>query len=249
MSKIFFRPTIFFVIASIVTFTLHELSHAITARLFEIPGTLFAFYANISRTTGTTVEQAIISAIGPSVSLVIGLACLFAFRRLRDPALNLLLLYTGTFSTSVFLGNLFSASMAGDFHRALRLLGCPLLVMQAVTVVGLLALIWFMFSIGKRFINFRVSLQATVNISSLLLVPWLLGTALTILIYFPLPSLLVGGLITSSLFWIPSIIGAWKFRTSSQRPVYEIKGIAIADLLILVCCIVLVRLLQIGIVF
>jgi hypothetical protein len=246
---VYFKPTILYLAAYILTIIAHEFSHAIMANLVGIPAVVFPFYTNISRTIGSVTDKAMISITGPFVSLSAGLICLFLFRQAKNTGLKLFLLYAYLLGISIFLGNMFSASMAGDFNRFFNLLGHKLWVKIVVTAIGLLGSIAFMYCVGAIFTRFTISGQYSKKetIMSTIVLPWVLGTFIYIVILLPLPGELIMGIITSSIFWIFTIAGAWFYKIKSGEALLQLNKTTLAELIILMLCVFLIRMISHGV--
>lgn len=227
----------------------HEFSHAIMANVIGIPAVVFPFYTNISRTMGSVTDKAMISITGPFVSIAVGLTCLFLFRRAKNTGLKLFLLYAYLLGISIFLGNMFSASMAGDFNRFFNLLGHKQWIKIAVTAIGLLGSMAFMYYIGAIFMRFTTSGKYSKNetIMSTIFFPWVLSTFIYIVVLLPLPGELIMGIITSSIFWIFSIAGAWFHKIKSGEALLQLNKTTLAELVILILCVILIRMISHGV--
>ena len=246
---VYFKPTILYLVAYILTVMVHEFSHAIMAKVMGIPAVVFPFYTNISRTMGSVTDKAMISIAGPFVSVIAGLICLFLFRQAKNTSLKLFLLYAYILGVSIFLGNMFSASMAGDFNRFFNLLGYQQWIKIIVTAVGLLGLVAFMYYVGKSFTKFTLSEKYSKRetIMSTIIIPWVLGTLIYIVVLLPLPGELITGIMASSIFWIFSAAGARFHKMKSDEPLLQFTKTTLAELAMLILCVVLIRMVSYGV--
>jgi hypothetical protein len=246
---VYIKPTILYLAAYILTIMVHEFSHAIMAKMVGIPAVVFPFYTNISRTTGSVTDKAMIAVTGPFVSIIAGLICLFLSRRAKNTGLKLFLLYAYVLGISIFLGNMFSAAMAGDFNRFFNLPGYKQWIKIAVTTIGLSGLIVFMYCVGKIFSRFTASEKYSKKetIMSTIFLPWILGTFIYIIVLLPLPNELIMGIITSSIFWMFSMAGAWFYKMKSGEALLQLKKTTLPELAILILCIILIRMVSHGV--
>ncbi len=212
------RCVALFVAGYTINGTLHEWTHALTARALGVPATIFHFYANIDEVHATDIQLALIAVTGPLFSLALGTAFWLAFKRgtaVRRP----LFFYLATFGINIFLGNLASISFVGDFSRAARLLGVPVLARHAITGCALLSLAVFMFWVGRELRDGVPSPANSLGTALCLVVlPTLIGTALVIVIYLPMPPRFISATAGSSAVWLFTAIGVFARRTPSQPP-------------------------------
>src|SRR4030095_12522801 len=126
----------------------------------------------------------------PVFSLVAGVLSWVFYKHTSTLTTKLLLLYSAIIGISIFFGNVFSTAFAGDFSKMTQLLHFSQSIRYFISAVGLLALILFMFLAGRKFLNVGLfePTHKRANIINGLFIPWLLGTALLILAYTPLPT-------------------------------------------------------------
>src|SRR5262245_9578806 len=103
------RPILWFVVALMINAFMHEGAHALTARAYGFSSTLHSFWATPDTETASLTVRALIDVAGPLASLVVGLLCWLFFRRFRDSAAGVPLVYGWAFGLSMFFGNLMSA--------------------------------------------------------------------------------------------------------------------------------------------
>jgi hypothetical protein len=76
--------------------------------------------------------------------------------------------------------------------------------------------------------------------------PWLIGTVLILLVYWPLPSFLIGSTLAGSVFCLFAVVGAI-FKFSTPRPAETISSFRGWDLMITLLAVAGVRLLVNGV--
>jgi hypothetical protein len=76
--------------------------------------------------------------------------------------------------------------------------------------------------------------------------PWLIGTVLVLLVYWPLPAFLVGSTIGGSVFWLFAVIGA-TLEFSTPRPAETITSLTKWDFIVTIVALAMVRLLVNGV--
>jgi len=249
--KIFIKATLLFFSANALNLSSHELSHALTAYFFRVPATLFHFYVDINQAEATISERMIIAMIGPVFSLCLGILSWTFYLKNSALTTRLFLLYSAVVGISIFFGNLFSTAFAGDFSKMTQLLHFSQSLRYFISVVGLLALILFMFLAGRKFLGaglFEPTPKGATILNGLF-IPWVLGTALLILVYIPLPPNLVTGIIASSAFWIFSIVGGATGKPSPKTVHLSKISLSIWDIVLFSISVVVVRLLVPGIHF
>ena len=247
----FLKPTLLFFSAYVINISMHELAHALTAYSFGINSTLYHFYVDLNRDNGTAVQRIFIALAGPIFSLCLGILFWMAYRKSTHPSLKLFFLYSATFGISIILGNIFSTSLAGDISTTARLLNIPYFVRYAMTGIGLILLISFMYRIGHCLLNFKTEYESSKKITILatILVPWLLGTILSILIFLPLPPNFIQGIISGSLFWLAALIGAFRDKRPEISKTINLSFVNWIDVCFFIFSILIVRLLVTGIRF
>jgi len=247
--KIFIKATLLFFSANILNLSLHELTHAVTAWLLKVPATLFHLYVDINQNRATTSDQVIIALAGPVFSLFAGVLCWTLYKKSATATGRLFLFYAAMLGISIFFGNLFSTAFAGDFHKLTQLLDLSQSWKVFISALGLAGLISFLFISGREFFNiglFEMTERKSAILNGLF-IPWLLGTILQILAYAPLPSNFVMGIISSSVFWIFSIIGAATGKPVSRSTHFSKVSLSITDIALFIISVLLVRILVAGI--
>ena len=203
------RPIVLFAAVYMVIGIVHEFSHAITAYSLGIPFMLLHLHVNLSRTIGTLDQRAIIGVAGPLMTLFIGLICWIAYRRVRYSRFALPLLYAAWFGVATFFGNTISTAFVGDFSRLAMTLQWSMPVRYIVSLIGALLLCGWSFLAGKELRGWApVSVGAAKATIGMIVIPAVVGTAVLLLIFLPMPSTYAYGRLAESLFWIPAGIGA-----------------------------------------
>ena len=242
------RPLVLFVAAYTIIGILHESAHALTAYALKVPSVLFHLYANIDQTHGTLNELAVIRAAGPVFCFGIGLICWLAYWKASGTRAELWLLYLGWFGVATLFGNLMSTAFVGDFSRLAQALRLPMSIRYGLSVMGALLLGGLAFLVGRELRKWAPAqvggLKAMIGV---IVVPVILGTALAILVFLPMPSQFVVGRIGESAFWIFAAVGTLLSRKRSQSIVS--RSLSWVDLAILLLAVGAVRLLVGGIAF
>ena len=243
------RPLVLFAAAYIIVGILHELTHAVFAYLFRIPFTLLHFAVNLNRAHGTLNQLAVIGVAGPLFALGIGLLSWSAYTRTRHSRLGLPLLYFVMFGVGTFFGNLISTAFVGDFSRLALTLQLPMAVRYSASVLGVLLLCGLSFMIGMELRRWTpVGVGAAKAMIGMVALPAILGTAIALLIFLPIPSAFAYARIAESSFWIAAAVGT---GVSRKQPTGSRQKLALgwADVALLFAAALLVRLMAGGISF
>jgi hypothetical protein len=243
-----FRPTLLFVTAYALNITPHEAVHAVTSYLLGFSSTLFQMWVNPDPANATSRQLATIAAAGPVFSLGLGVTCWLLyqrwFRRRPSALMFLMLAMVGIYS---FLGPLAGAALGGDFSLAFKFLDVPKAVRYGASATGFVLLPCFMFFVGRKLVGWAPSNFGRAKaVACTTVAPWLIGTALIVLVYWPLPSFMVGATVGGSLFWLFAVIGA-TFRFSTPRPAETISSLTRWDLATTLVAVAMVRLLVNGV--
>jgi len=244
-----FRPIVLFAATYMIVGILHELTHALVAYAFRIPSTLFHIAVDLDRTQGTLNQRAIIGVAGPLFALGIGLFSWGAYTGARNSRLGLPLLYLVMFGVGTFFGNLTSTAFVGDFSRLALTLQLPMTVRYSASVLGVLLLCGLSFVIGMELRRWTpVGVSAAKAMIGIVVLPTIVGTAIVLLIFLPMPSAFAYARIAESSFWIAAAVGTLvsrKHPTDSRRKL----NVAWADFALLLVAALLVRLMVTGITF
>jgi hypothetical protein len=212
-----FRPTLLFVTAYALNITPHEAVHAVTSYLLGFNSTLFQMWVNPDPASATSRQLATIAAAGPVFSLTVGVTCWLLyqrwFRRRPSALMFLMLAMVGVYS---FLGPLAGAALGGDFSLAFKFLDVPKPVGYAVSSMGFVLLPCFMFFMGRKLVGWGPSNFGRAKaVACTTVAPWLIGTALILLVYWPLPSFMVGATVGGLC---SGRLQSWERRSRSRLP-------------------------------
>ncbi len=241
-----FRPTVVFVAAFALNSTPHEAAHAVAAYVFGFHSTLFQMWVNPNLVGATAVERVIVALAGPLFSLAVGTLCWLIYRRCENRACGLVFLMLMITGVYIFLGNVFGAAFGGDIHVALGLLAVSPWLLYAASAIGFLTLGTFMFFSGAQLAGWAPSdFGRAKAVMCTVVAPWLVGTALSLLMYWPLPAFLLGPTVLGSAFWVFAVIGgALGFRRMRTRAVTSLTPL---DGVVTASAVLMVRLLTNGI--
>ena len=243
------RPIVLFAATYMIVGIIHELTHALVAYAFHIPSTLFHFAANIDRTHGTLNQHAVVSVAGPLLVLAIGLLSWGVYMSTRNSRLGLPFLYFVMFGVGTFFGNVMSTAFVGDFSRLALTLQLPMTVRYSASVLGMLLLCGLSFLIGMELRRWApVGVSATKAMIGMVAVPAVIGTAIVLVIFLPLPSNFAYARIAESSFWIAAAVG---MLVSRKRQTFNRRTLDLgwADIALLLVAALLVRLMASGITF
>jgi len=242
------RPTLLFVAAFALNITPHEAAHAVAAYLLGFSCTLFQMWVNPDAETASSRQVVAIAAAGPIFSLAVGgiswLLYKFRYNRRLAGLVFLMLAIVGIYS---FLGPVTGTAFGGDFHIALGAVGASKIIQNATSATGLVLLSFFMFFMGKelsRWAPLRFGRAKAVVCTTG--APWLIGTLLILLVYWPLPRFLIGSTLIGSSFWLFAVLGA-AYDFSATRTVDLATSVTRSDLIITVFALTMVRMLVHGV--
>ena len=242
------RPTLLFVIAFALNVTPHEVVHGITSYLLGFNSTVFHMWVNPDSAEATPAQLAIIAASGPLFSLAVGLVCWTLYRRrFRERASGLAFLMLAMVGIYSFLGPLAGAALGGDFHTAFAFLRIPTPVSHLTSATGFLLLTSFMFYMGRELLRWAPhEFGRAKAVACTTSAPWLVGTLLLLLVYWPLPGFLVGSMLGGSVFWAFAVLGA-ALGFPARQPAQTISSFILSDLILLFAALAMVRFLVNGI--
>ena len=242
------RPTLLFMAAFALNVTPHEAVHAAAGYLLGFSSTLFQMWVNPDAATASSRQAAAIAVAGPIFSLALGAITwlLYKWRYKGRPAglVFLMLAIVGIYS---FLGPLAGAAFGGDFNTALKSIGASKVIQDAASATGLVLLPLFMFFMGKELSWWSpLSFGRAKTVVCTTCAPWLIGTLLILLVYWPLPKFLIGPTLIGSLFWFFAVLGA-SFGFSKTRTAHLTPSVTRSDLIITIFALIMVRTLVHGI--
>jgi hypothetical protein len=145
------RPTLLFMTAFALNVTPHEAAHATAGYMLGFSSTLYQMWVNPDASAAAQQQLVAIAVAGPILSLILDLISFVLYLRLysRRPS-GLLFLMLAIVGFDLFLGPVAAAALGGDFNVALRSAGASQLLMNVVSVVGVLILPAMMYFIGKE---------------------------------------------------------------------------------------------------
>ncbi len=187
---------------------LHELAHAVAAHELGIRATAYHYFSNIDLAAAGARRRIIIAAAGPFFSLGFGLACWLAHRATPVTRSCPLPVYGAVFGISIFLGNLVSTAFAGDFGTVASLLSLGTTTRRAMTGAGLVLLPAFMFAVGMGLSPWAPRKAGRAGmVTEIIEVPVVVGMALVIPAFLPLPTAFILSWAVTSVFWIFAAAG------------------------------------------
>jgi|SRR5579875_1534233 len=242
------RPTLLFVAAYALNITPHEAVHALTSYSLGFSATLFQMWVNPNLRGASSAQLATVAAAGPVFSLAVGVTSWLLyqrrFRRRPSALLFLMLAIMGVYS---FLGPLAGSALGGDFNLAFKVLDVSSFFRYAASATGFVLLPCFMFFTGRELVGWAPSnFDRAKAVVCSTVAPWVFGTALLLLVYWPLPSFLIGSTLAGSLFWAFSVMGA-TFQFSTPRPAEPVSPLSGWDVIITLVAVTMVRLLVNGV--
>ena len=246
------RPIVWFSTAALVTTILHELTHALVAYSLGVRSTLYNYSVRIDLTPAQAADletRALISVAGPTICLLLGIIAWLAYRRARDSAAAMPLLYFAVFGVGTFFGNLMSTAFVGDFSSAAVALQLPAGVRLAISLGGLAVLAAVHYWAGRHLSAWiPVHTGRLLGVIGVVVVPVLIGTTLIILVSWPMAGTTSGARIGESAFWLFAVAGAFLAAPGSRgrraaRPIGWVDGAA------MLLAILAVRLLARGVPF
>jgi len=242
------RPTLLFVVAYALNVTPHEIVHALTSYSLGFDSTVFQMWVNPDSAEASPSQLAIIAVSGPLFSLLVGAVCWLLYQqRFRERPSGLTFLMMAMVGIYSFLGPLAGAALGGDFHLAFTFLHNSTTVAYLASAIGFILLPSFMYYIGRELLHWAPrEFGRAKAVACTTLAPWLLGTSLILLLYWPLPRFLVGSTIGGSAFWVFAVLGA-ALGFPAKRPAETLSSFTRSDLILTIAALVMVRLMVSGI--
>jgi hypothetical protein len=240
------RPLVLFVATYTIIAILHESAHALTAYALKVPSVLFHLYVHINRADGTLTQRAFIGVAGPLFCLLLGLVCWFAYWKSVGTRARLALLYLAWFGVATLLGNLISTPFVGDFSALAQAMQWRMSVRYGLSVVGTVLLCGWAFYVGRELRQFAPpKISAVKALIGMIVVPVVVGTAVALLIFLPMPAQFVVGRIAESSFWIFAALGILLSRKQFYNTLRS--GLSWGDVALLLFAVTVVRLMIHGI--
>jgi len=241
------RPTLLFAVAYALNVTPHEIVHALTSYSLGFSSTVFQMWVNPDSAEASPSQLAIIAVSGPLFSLLVGTVCWLLYqRRFKETPSGLAFLMMAVVGIYSFLGPLAGAALGGDFHLAFTFLQISTTATYLASAIGFILLPSFMYYIGRELLRWAPpEFGRAKAVVCTTLAPWLLGTPLILLLYYPLPRFLVGSTIGGSAFWAFAVLGA-ALGFPTRQPHETISPITRSDLILSIAALTMVRLLVHG---
>ncbi|HXE34520.1 MAG TPA: hypothetical protein VN087_11445 [Verrucomicrobiae bacterium] len=242
------RPTLVFVVAFALNVTPHEIVHAITSYLLGFNSTVFQMWVNPDAAEAARWQTVLIAGSGPFFSLTVGAVSWLIYKRSfteRPAGLGFLMMsIVGIYS---FLGPLAGTAFGGDFHVVFTFLNVAVAFGYLTSAIGFLLLPIFMYYSGGELFRWVPSEFGRAKaIVCATVAPWVVGTAILLLVYWPLPRFLIGSTVVGSVFWAFAVLGA-ALRFSSRRPAEILASFTRTDLILMIAVLTMVRLLATGV--
>jgi len=216
-----------FVVGFALTTFLHELAHALAAKMLNIDPILFHSYVSYTDSDVSEINQLYVASAGPLFSLLQSIIFIRLYRsRVRIDFTVFLYLWLAIIGMVVFLGYMMIAPFApyGDTGRVYAILSIPGYVGLILSAGALTATIYF-FKNTTPFIAEVISqLKSKIEIDDkkagllFFVMPLVVGTIFNVLISLPAPtpiSLVLPFVI--SLTMIPSVIRLKGLVSSSNK--------------------------------
>src|ERR1700692_3344093 len=243
-----FRPTLLFVVAYALNVTPHEIVHALTSYSLGFNSAVFQMWVNPDSAQASPNQLAIIAVSGTLFSSIVGVVCWLLYQwRFRERPSGRAFLMMAMVGIYSFLGPLAGTALGGDLHIAFTFLDISRTVAYLASAVGFVLLPCFMYYIGRELVRWSPpEFGRAKAVACTTLAPWLLGTFLLLLLYWPLPRFLIGSTIGGSAFWLFAVLGA-ALGFQARRPAEIMPSFTRSDLMLTIAALAMVRLLANGI--
>lgn len=139
---------------TIIGTVLHELSHFLMAKYFELNPKLHHNYINYLTENAAELQNAIIAGIGPIFSLIFGtIAILISTKILKPSLFKLFMLWLGMNGILMFLGYFLIAPAVknGDTGRVFNYLNIPIPISIIIAVIAFVIIIKLFSRLSKEF--------------------------------------------------------------------------------------------------
>lgn len=220
-----------FVVAFGLSTFLHEFAHAITAKLVGVDPVLFHTYVSYDNSATSLNHQIYILSSGPLFSLFQALAFLIVLRkRVEFDFISIFYLWMAIIGMVVFLGYIMMGPFMpyGDTGKIYEILSIPRYISLSLTVLALIAIIFFFRKLTPFFANFLFNLKAVSEFENqktfirFFGFPLFVGTIINVLISLPAPTMMsLAFPIVVPLAMIPSTIklskASWAVNKTSLK--------------------------------
>lgn len=249
-----------FVVAFAFTTFLHELAHAITAKMLGVDSVLFHSYVSYDNTTTPENHQLLIVSSGPLISLLQSLVFLMLVRRAaKIDLVALLYLWLGIVGMVVFLGYIMMGPFMpyGDTGKIYAILSVPDYIALSLSALALIVIIFFFRKLKPFFVDFMLQIKAETGFENkktiwlFFVLPIFVGTLINVLISLPAPTLMsLAFPMVIPLTMIPSTIRLLKSnwldeKQASNETIFS-KG-AYWAIIAMIVMVVISRILAVGI--
>lgn len=216
-----------FVVGFALTMFLHELAHAVVAKIVHVDPVWFHSYVSYDSSTTPQMDQLYIAAAGPLFSLIQSLLFLkLLSKRIKADFVTFLHLWMGIMGMVVFLGYVMIGPFVpyGDTGKVYDILSIPTYASLSFSAIALIFIIYFFRKatpiIGRFVRHLNIETKYTQKKAALFLfvIPLVIGTIINVLISLPAPttiSLIFP--IAISLTMLPTAIRLKGFLLSSDR--------------------------------
>src|SRR5690606_30347715 len=194
------NSAVLYITAFLATTLIHELGHAVTGKILGSDPVLHHnFVAHLSPENISPEQTVAIALAGPILSLLQGIVAGITYLKSKRHNLKtLFLLWFAILGLNNFLGYMMTGFLfqEGDIGRAFAILGIPLAMQIAISVLAALALLFMAYKMTKPFLKFSYRAQwvdsegsrVTFSLHTLIL-PWILGSAVVTLAYLPIQAI------------------------------------------------------------
>jgi hypothetical protein len=195
--NVFINSMLVFVSAFIITTIIHESGHFISYYLFGAHPYMYHNYVGVAELKLSITTKIVSAMAGPVISCIQGI--IFGVIVLKKPdstPKSLLFLWLSLLGFINFFGYLMLTplSTVGDTGKVAELLNLSYIYRILVAVIGIITLIYLVIKIGRNFVNFiprETGLpERRKYVNSLVLFPIIAGSAVNVLLAFPVPVIL-----------------------------------------------------------
>lgn len=187
-----FNSTLVFVLAGMLATTAHEISHFVASLVLGEKPTLFPTFTRLTDNISSS-HLLLIAATGPLFSLISGLLLIWLCRDWGRGFMRLFWLWFAFLSAQIGFGYFFASiiSQSGDTGLVLASLHAPWPVYAAAFLFGAAGSWLLLPRLWARSVSPLVADKKAFNQAGMY--PWLLGTAVLLVIYFIIGAVIAGG--------------------------------------------------------
>ena len=216
-----------FVVGFALTTFLHELAHALAAKIVKVEPIWFHSYVSYDSSSTPQMNQLYIAAAGPLFSLIQSFLFLgLLHKRTKIDYVTFLFLWMGVIGMVVFLGYMMIGPFVpyGDTGQVFAILAIPKYASLSFSAIALILIIYFFRKvtpiIGGYIYLLNTELKYTNKKATwyLFIVPLVIGTVINVLISLPAPTAIsLVFPITISLTMLPSAIRLKSFILATDK--------------------------------